>query len=92
MNCNTLRTVCAAFVTIAFALTATEFGASAEPAPSIDLPVDQAHHESTADGDQVSGPLNWWTHNPVTTSTDSDDTSASDGVVVVEPYPDTALA
>jgi hypothetical protein len=92
MNRNTLRTVCAAFVTIVFALTATAFGASAEPAPSTDLPVDQAHHDSTADGDQVAGPLNWWTYNPVTTATDSDDASESDGVVVVEPYLDTALA
>ena len=49
MNRNTLRSVCAAFVTIVFALTVTALGASAEPAPSTNLTVDQAQPESPGD-------------------------------------------
>jgi hypothetical protein len=87
MNRGTLRKFSTSLVTIVFAVTATTLGASADPAPSTDLPVQQ---EGNADHD--GRPVNLWTNKAVTASTDSDDKSELVGVVVVQVSPDAATA
>jgi hypothetical protein len=92
MNRPILRSLSAVLASGIVALSAAPLAANAQPAPSVDLTVDQVRGGFIADGYQVGAPLHWWTNGRVTTFTLSDGPQATDRIVMVLVYPDTATA
>ena len=94
MNRSTLRSI-SGVILASTVVALFPVAAGAQPAPTAAMTADQVRADFLGLGYQVDAPTTWWTNNHVTTFTvsdRSDQAGASDRVLMVLVYPDTATA